>query len=415
MVERITEDERKFELTPQELLKMNTADIKSALNKAGNLISAVLQADKVDVFLYDSTVDSLVAIGTSQGALGLKQQQLGLDRLPVSNGGRTVEVYLTGQPHITGHADQDPEMVRGVVEALGVRSKIDVPMEVNGERRGVLTVVSTTPDRFDEADLRFLELVGQWVGSIAHRAELAEQMRQDVIEQNKQGVAEELITVLAHDLGNYLAPLVGRLSLIEHRAKNDARPRDLRDAESAMQVVTRLRRLIADLLDISRLSKGLLHLTVEPTNLVTLVEETIALLQTDNTTIEQAIPLAEVCVDIDANRLRQAVENMLSNALKHSPNGTLVSVEVRTEKREDVLYAMLTVRDQGVGIAPDLLPKVFDRFTSGPQSTGLGLGLYLTQQIVLAHGGELTVSSTVNEGSTFTIALPTTDGEHTTC
>jgi len=105
----------------------------------------------------------------------------------------------------------------------------------------------------------------------------------------------------------------------------------------------------------------------------------------------------------------------LSNALKHSPKGTLVSVEVRTEKREDVLYAVLTVRDQGPGITAALLPKVFDRFTSGPQSTGLGLGLYLTHQIVLAHGGELTVSSTVNEGSTFTIALLTTDGEHSTC
>jgi signal transduction histidine kinase len=247
---------------------------------------------------------------------------------------------------------------------------------------------------------------------VAHRAELVAQIRAAAQQQAKQVTAEELITTLAHDLGNYLAPLVGRLSLIQHRARRDDRSRDIRDSDAAMLVAERLRRLIGDLLDVGRLRNGLLALTRQPVNLVALIQETVAMLETRETKIEQIMPADEVCVEADVSRLRQAIENLISNAIKHSPLGTPIQVSVTTEQRNGCQWALLAVRDYGLGIPPELMPTIFERFTSGPQSGGLGLGLYLANQIVLAHDGVLTVESQVNQGSCFTLALLTIDNDH---
>ena len=397
--------------TLRQLLTIEATDLKSALDQVGTLLSDVLQADKVDVLLYDAAIDSLVALGRSKTPLAAKQHQLGLDRIAVSNGGRIVEVFQTGEPYLTTHADRDPGMPRGDVDALGVRSILAVPLDVSGERRGVLSVASLRPERYGPTDLIFLNSVASWVGMVAHRAELVAQIRAAAQQQAKQVTAEELITTLAHDLGNYLAPLVGRLSLIQHRARRDDRSRDIRDSDAAMLVAERLRRLIGDLLDVGRLRNGLLALTRQPVNLVALVQETIAMLETRETRIEQIMPADEVCVEADVSRLRQAVENLISNAIKHSPLGTPIQVSVATELRSGCQWALLAVRDYGLGIPPDLMPTIFERFTSGPQSGGLGLGLYLANQIVLAHDGELSVESQVNQGSCFTLALLTIDND----
>ena len=397
--------------TLRQLLTIEATDLKSALDQVGTLLSDVLQADKVDVLLYDATIDSLVALGRSKTPLAAKQHQLGLDRIAVSNGGRIVEVFQTGEPYLTTHADRDPGMPRGDVDALGVRSILAVPLDVSGERRGVLTVAALRPERYGPTDLIFLNSVASWVGMVAHRAELVAQIRAAAQQQAKQVTAEELITTLAHDLGNYLAPLVGRLSLIQHRARRDDRARDIRDSDAAMLVAERLRRLIGDLLDVGRLRNGLLALTRQPVNLVALVQETVAMLETRETRIEQIMPADEVCVEADVSRLRQAVENLISNAIKHSPLGTPIQVSVTTELRSGCQWALLAVRDYGLGIPPDLMPTIFERFTSGPQSGGLGLGLYLANQIVLAHDGVLSVESQVNQGSCFTLALLTIDND----
>ncbi len=110
--------------------------------------------------------------------------------------------------------------------------------------------------------------------------------------------------------------------------------------------------------------------------------------------------------EADANRLRQVLENLLSNALRHSPEGMPVIVEVTTQQRKDTTWAVITVQDAGPGIAPDLLPRLFTRFASEGNTKGLGLGLYLARGIAVAHGGTLTVDSTPGKGASFRLELP---------
>ena len=139
-------------------------------------VAATFRADLADIFVYDPDVTSLVALGTSSTPLGRRQRALGLDRLPLVNGGRAVAAFRTGVPHLTGSAGLDPEELRGLVVGLGVRSVAACAIQAGGERRGVLSVASVAPDAFRERDLRSLGAVASWVGLVVERAELVQRL-----------------------------------------------------------------------------------------------------------------------------------------------------------------------------------------------------------------------------------------------
>ncbi|PLS77800.1 MAG: histidine kinase, partial [Chloroflexi bacterium] len=392
-------------VTLEGLLAIQATDTKSALNQASQLINDTLRADKADVFLYESAVDTLVAMGTSDTPMGRKEIALGLDRLAMSNGGKAVAVFQTGVPYLSGHVEQDPDELRGIKDALGIRSAIVVPLAVNGVRRGVLQVDTAQPDRFTEEDVRFLEAAANWVGLVLHRAELVERISQEAAEQARSVAADELITILAHDLRAPLTALKGRVLMLQMRARQDGHQAYLQEAAAMQRATNRLERMIADLMDTARLEQGIFTLTPTVVDLAALARETAATLQTEGKEIVVRAPAA-LAAEVDPDRVRQVLENLLENARRHSPQGVAVILEVGTEVHEDGNWAVVTVRDFGPGIAPELLPNIFARFAVGRGTKGLGLGLYLARGIAEAHGGTLTVSSSPGAGATFRFALP---------
>jgi DNA-binding CsgD family transcriptional regulator len=166
--------------------------LRPALTEASDLIAEAFGADKADVFVYDPSSDSLVALGTSRTPMGERQHALGLNRLAVSNGGRAGWAFRTGEVHLTGRADEDPEELRGVVDGLGIRSAANLPIVIEGERRGVLQADSATPDFFSERDRDALAAVAGWVGLVMHRAELSEQAAETGERRGERRAAEEL-------------------------------------------------------------------------------------------------------------------------------------------------------------------------------------------------------------------------------
>jgi len=277
---------------------------------------------------------------------------------------------------------------------------------VGGARRGVLEVVSAREDRFSADDLRFADAVAQWVGMVAQRAELAERVAREAAARARRVAAEELIDVLAHDLRTPLTSARGYLQLLQRSARREGRRDDARYLEQVRLAHERLERMIGDMLDAGRLEQGLFALDPLPVDLAALARETVDTLQAPETPIRVIGPDDLVAERADPERLRQALENLIGNALGHAPAGVPIVVEVERESREEGEWAVLSVRDEGPGIAPDLLPTLFDRFARGASSTGLGLGLYLARGIAEAHGGTLTVDSRVGMGTTFRLALP---------
>jgi two-component system, OmpR family, sensor kinase len=389
----------------ERLLEISGANLRTTLSRASDLIADALRADKVDAFLYDPERDSLAALGTSDQPLSALQRKHGLDVLPLSNGGRAVQIFTQGKTFVSGRLDRDPEELRGIKEALHVRSTLGVPLEIGGKRRGVILVASQQTEFFTEEDVRVTEGVTRWVGVVAHRAELMEEMARTAAEQGRRAVADELIATLAHDLRNYITPLEMRLQRLHRRAMREHREQDVRDLGLTQLGVTRLRTLISDMLDVARIDQGLIELQAQELDVVSALEE----ITTAFSTPEQPIALhagEELVVPADPARLRQCMENLISNGLKHSPEGVPLDIFASKVQHPDGAWVRIEVVDAGAGIPPHLLDRIFERYVKGDAgSGGLGLGLYLAKQIALLHGGDLSVDQGPTRGARFILQL----------
>lgn len=389
----------------QQLLAIDALTLRDALNQASDLMVQAMGADKIDAFVYESSSESLIAMGTSNTPMGRRQHELGLHREPLANGGPTVTVYRTGESYYTPHADQDPEMIRGVVEGLGVRSFVAVPLRPNGHVMGVLVAESAHPDRFNEEERQFFDAAARWVAMVAQRTELSESLTRVAVQDARRLAAEELVTLLAHDLGNALTPIQGRLDMLVRRCSREGRDRDLDDVDAIAHHLQQLHRMVTELLDVARIDAGIFALLPQMTDLVAVTEDVASTFQPTHPTLSLRLP-DELAVRADPGRIRQAIQNLVSNAVTHSSDGAPITIGAGIEQRDGGTWAVVSVHDEGPGIPRQQLPHLFTRFAPGPGSPGLGIGLYLAHQIAEAHGGTLTVDSAPGHGSSFWLSLP---------
>ena len=392
----------------ESLLRLPAGDLKATLSHVADLLASATGADKVDAFLYDPQRDSLVAIGVSTQPLSALERKHGLDVLPLANGGCTVQVLRTGKSFHTGHLEDEVQELKGVKEALGVRSTIGVALEVGGRRRGLLLLASQQPEFFHEDDVRYVESIANWVGVVAHRAELAEQIGRNAAEAGRRAGAEEMITVLAHDLRNYLAPLSLRLEAVRLRAGREGRDADADDVALALRSVKRLADLVGEILDVARIDRGLFQMRLERVDLGALVSGAAAALSDPEHSVQATLQSgAPQFVFGDAARLRQCVDNLIANAVQQSPRGSAVAVFVTcTVDPVRGRFCKVEVIDEGPGIPQDMLANLFQPFASGRRSAGgLGLGLYLAKRIAELHGGDLAAESHPGKGARFTLTL----------
>jgi PAS domain S-box-containing protein len=228
--------------------------------------------------------------------------------------------------------------------------------------------------------------------------------------QQSERRMNDFLAMLGHELRNPLAPLQSALDVL------DFKPDDPAAARWARQIFGRqlrhLTRLVDDLLDASRITSDKVSLQLAAVDLAQVVREMVdaLLVQIESRRHEVSVSLPDrpVMVRGDATRLAQVVTNLLSNAAKYTPDGGHIDIALTSAEG----FATLSVIDNGVGIAPELLPRVFELFVQGDRALdrregGLGVGLTLVKRLVEMHGGTVAVSSAgVNQGSQFTIRLP---------
>src|SRR2546421_544094 len=384
-MDTVSQRQDRLLVTLERLLELPTTEGDWMLNQAAQLVA-----------------EGLGALGARDTPMGRRQYAIGMDRLLLMNGGRLVDVFLTGVPCLTGHADQDAE------ELFGVKSVISTVFQVEACHRGVLSASSSKPEFFSEQDLLFLQAVARWLGIAIHRAELVERTKQAAVEQGRRLAAEELLTIMAHDLRNYLTPLKGRLELLGRRALREGRVEDVRDATAASHTLNLFRGVISDLLDVARLNRGIFIINPQPINLLDLVQELVSDFTGPGTPIYVHAP-QEVELLADPDRLQQVLANLLANAVKYAPKHTPITAQVDKERRGDESWALLTVSNGGPGLCPELRSQLLQPFVAGVASTGLGLGLYLADRIAKAHHGMLTIDSLQGQGVQVTLALPMED------
>jgi CheY-like chemotaxis protein/two-component sensor histidine kinase len=220
--------------------------------------------------------------------------------------------------------------------------------------------------------------------------------------QQEVRARDAFIAVASHELRNPLASVKGYAQLLQRRGAYNERL-----VETILTQTGQLERLIQDLLDASSLEAHRLDLQRETVDLLAIARSAAEQAQTQTTehTIVLSAPSGPLTGWWDPQRLAQIFQNLLGNAIKYSPAGGAIRLEI--DERDDELQ--VAVVDSGIGIAPDALPHLAERFyraDSARGTQGLGLGLYITRELIEAHGGRLTIDSNLGNGSRFSFTLP---------
>jgi signal transduction histidine kinase len=239
----------------------------------------------------------------------------------------------------------------------------------------------------------------------------------DVTEQRTlERQKDAFLSAAAHDLKTPLTTIKGLAQILQRRARRSDTPETNAMIDGLSRIdttTTRMTALINELLDVTRLQMGRsLDLVLQPIDLVAFAERLISEQQqtTENHRLVVESEVDQLVGRWDEARLERAITNLLANATTYSPNGGTVTVRVRQDQVGDQAVAVLTVSDQGLGIPEADLPYIFERFhrASNVAGTipGTGIGLAGASQIIAQHGGEISVESTVGQGTTFTVCLP---------
>jgi PAS domain S-box-containing protein len=248
---------------------------------------------------------------------------------------------------------------------------------------------------------------------------LYERERADILAREREArkeaeaanrLKDEFLATLSHELRTPLNAIMGWVSMLRHGALDEA------GRERAMEVIERNLRsqqqLISDILEVSRIIRGQLRLDLRPVDVVQAVSAAIDSVAptaiAKHQTLTPALPADPVHVAGDASRLQQVFWNLLSNAVKYTPREGRIDVTVTAQPAE----VEITVADTGVGITPDVLPHIFERFRQGNSAPtrefgGLGLGLAIVRHLVEMHGGAVRAASAgAGHGASFTVTLP---------
>ncbi len=256
--------------------------------------------------------------------------------------------------------------------------------------------------------------------------EITDQVRVREELQRLDRLKDEFLSVASHELRTPMTPLMGFADMLarmigqDGTGTNDARMTHM--VGSIQGQLRRLNRLVEDLLDVARLQSGKFTLRQETVVLNDLLAQTLgeARMLSQEHEITLDLPNDTLRMQGDPARIQQIVMNLVQNAIKHADTSKQIDIRLRCV-RDDATsqaWAEVAVQDYGPGIAPEVLPSLFERFYQGDQSevadrrsrTGLGLGLYIAKQLVEQHGGTIGVQSVVGQGATFTVRLPLMNG-----
>ena len=382
-------------------------DLDAVLRTAVEAVRGLVQADSARIALVDDA-----------GRLVLRYSTHASTAMPagfvIARGhGLGGVAWATGQPARTDDFAADPRFAGdrylSIARADGIVSCMAVPIVTGGAVVGVIYANNFTRRPFTAADEALLVTLAD------HAAVAVEKARLLAVEHAARAEAEaasrgkdELLAMLGHELRNPLAAIAHATHVLESADAPEASTR------RARQIIARqnahLARLVDDLLDVARVTSGKIVLERRPVELAEAVRRGVATLVVTRRTEGHhvTLDLEPVWANVDETRLEQVITNLVGNALRFTPRDGTVDLTLRTVGGD----AVLRVRDTGVGIAPEMLPRIFDMFVQGARrpdggAGGLGLGLTLVRRIAELHGGSVEAASEgLGRGSAFTLRLP---------
>jgi PAS domain S-box-containing protein len=389
---------------------LNHLSLEELLQECLQRISEVCQVDTAAILLKNAQGNQL----TVRAVNGLEAEFRQAFHIPLGEG-FAGQIAETLQPMII-EKDAYTQVFSPVLRERKVQSLMGVPLIIAGKLLGVIHVGTLNVHEFKAEDLHLLGLVADRIALAIDRANIYEAQREALSQaQEANRIKDEFLAVVSHELRTPLNSILGWAQMLRTRKLGQER------VNKALETIERNAKqqviLIDDILDISRIIRGKIRLSIQPVNLADLIEQVIE-------TIKPAAEAKSIqlfflttpsmrLVAGDHSRLQQIVINLLSNAVKFT--GQKGKIEIRlsllTEDNSNK-YAQIQIKDNGKGISADFLPHVFEGFrqedgTITRTHGGLGLGLTIVRRLVELHGGTVQAHSEgEGKGATFTVKLP---------
>lgn len=380
----------------------------AALSAVVAIVARTLDADLVAFLLVDEEAGELVV---QPGAHGLEREGL-LYRLPLSEeGSSSVRVFKSGMPFLSGDAQNDPGVLARYAKLWRLRSLMVVPVRRAGRTIGVLRAGSFQAQRFAQEDLELLAIVADEAGALFETALLNKKLGEAMEQlQAANRMKDEFVSVVSHEFKTPLTTILGFLSVMLEGEAGAVNEQQRKFLDTARAAARRLNALVGELLDLSRLQSSA-RLDLKPLSISELLKTSVEAhrvqAEEGRRVLSLSLPPDLPPVMGDARWLSLAADNLISNALKFTRDGGKVAVTA--EAREEGV--LVRVEDDGVGIAKDEQPRVFDRFYRAKHSLekgvpGTGLGLAIAREAVQKHGGRIWVESDPGKGSRFFFQVP---------
>jgi PAS domain S-box-containing protein len=380
-----------------------TLELQPILDETLRTAVAIENADAGLLSLCDSEGGGLKLAAS----LGFRLEFLALvDRVPAW-GGACGNCFSQQRRIIVEDTEIDPlfEANREAAREAGFRSVHSTPLVTRtGKLIGVLSTHTRTPHRPSDRTIHLIDLCARQAVEFIENARLYAEVQ--AADRSK----DEFLAVLAHELRNPLAPIRNALHIL--RLSGELTPAGERVQEVMERQVNHLVRLVDDLMEVSRISRGKIELRKEPVELASII---LSAVETSRPLIEEAghqlaisIPPEPITLEADAVRVAQIFANLLNNAAKYTDANGQIWLTARREGGE----VAVSVRDTGIGIAAEKLPQVFDMFAQiqpvgRRTSAGLGIGLTLVKRLTEMHGGRVeALSAGLGRGSEFIVRLP---------
>ena len=404
---------RKTQLSWLDTLYRIVRDVNSSLSLKATLKTIVGQA--TDLLKVERTslllLDKKGKVLKIHSATGLSPFIIRTSRIKVGEG-VSGWVARTGKPLLIQDISKDKRFKKKIGGRYSTDSLLTVPLKAKGKTIGILNVNNKKgKGLFTKADLELLTALADEAGIALHNATLFDELVQ-ANERLKEldKLKSDFVAKVSHELRTPLATTRYLMTAVEHDMKGEETDRQKEYLDLVKGNLDRLTRLIDNLLDFSKLEAGRFELKKERVDLTDIAEKVIEALRKKGE--EKGVQLKFVASRVlpptylDQDRMIEVLINLVDNAIKYTPRGGSVSVDMKKENGK----ILLTIQDTGIGIRKEDQEKLFEKFRqlspSRHHEKGVGLGLAIVKEIVALHHGKIWVASEEGKGSTFSVLIP---------